>query len=737
MAYTINKFNGEELVVLQDGTIDTSTSIGLVGRNYVGYGETQNENFVFLLENFANANPPSRPIEGQMWFDTSKDLMNVYDGAQWNVIGSAELSDTAPTTPSNGAFWFKTPENSLYVWNGTAWNIIGPESLPGFGETRVKAVELEDDRGGKHAVLQLIADGDIVAMVTAEAFVIGPNSTVPFFGTLVSGFNLAIGSELGGDISGNAGSATRLSADPKINGVLFDGSQDVTVKAATPNKLVGGDYIVGDDFDGSALETWSVDATSANQIGKIVARNSAGGFSAGTITADAFVGELQGNVNVSTGTSYFNIIQANQIVGSNLSANSLTASKLQTARNINGVPFDGSQDVTVPAAAGTLTGATLSPSVTFSSLIRLGTLESVNVSDPGMSVGASQQFKFYLDSAVPTIKVTESNKELNLEINNAGTPADINFVPSSQSLALGGESKPSLVPGADGTMNLGNTNRKWDKIYANTFVGTVNSATSATTATNIAGGGAGALVYQTGTGTTGFLAHGTTGYVLTAQAGNALAWSPINSENLVKGSYLTFTGGDGTNYDGNSAVTIAVDATNANTASKVVARDASGNFSAGTITANLVGNVTGNLTGTADSALTATTQSANDNSTKIATTAYVDSAITSLESTVTLGSTWSDFKASRLANTTYTNSLSVAIMVNATIKVQTWGYYIIGLVGSVEVGRDRDNGSANAGNVWLNLSFIVPPGATYRINAYNNSDNVITPAEITSWSELR
>ena len=61
MAYTINKFNGTELIVLEDGTINTSTSLGLVGRNYVGYGETQNENFVFLLENFAHTAPPSRP----------------------------------------------------------------------------------------------------------------------------------------------------------------------------------------------------------------------------------------------------------------------------------------------------------------------------------------------------------------------------------------------------------------------------------------------------------------------------------------------------------------------------------------------------------------------------------------------------------------------------------------------------------------------------------------------------
>ncbi len=83
MAYIINKYSGEQLIVLEDGTIDTSTSLGLVGRNYVGYGETQNENFVYLLENFANPSPPSRPLTGQIWFDTSSGLANIYDGSQW------------------------------------------------------------------------------------------------------------------------------------------------------------------------------------------------------------------------------------------------------------------------------------------------------------------------------------------------------------------------------------------------------------------------------------------------------------------------------------------------------------------------------------------------------------------------------------------------------------------------------------------------------------------------------
>jgi hypothetical protein len=57
-------------------------------------------------------------------------------------------------------------------------------------------------------------------------------------------------------------------------------------------------------------------------------------------------------------------------------------------------------------------------------------------------------------------------------------------------------------------------------------------------------------------------------------------------ESVANGSYLT---GGGAASEG-AALTLGVDATNLNTASKVVARDASGNFAAGTITAALTGN---------------------------------------------------------------------------------------------------------------------------------------------------
>lgn len=130
---------------------------------------------------------------------------------------------------------------------------------------------------------------------------------------------------------------------------------------------------------------------------------------------------------------------------------------------------------------------------------------------------------------------------------------------------------------------------------AGTITATLSgAATSATTATNLAGGVLGDIPYQSAAGTTAFLTGGTNGYVLKSNGAAAPTWTAAtisgvqlgnNLNTLTLGTYLT-----GTSYNGSGAVTAAVDATSANTASKVVARDASGNFSAGTITATLNGN---------------------------------------------------------------------------------------------------------------------------------------------------
>jgi hypothetical protein len=465
MAYIINKFNGEQLIVLEDGTIDTTTSLGLVGRNYVGYGETQNENFVYLLENFANISPPSRPLVGQLWFDTVNKVVNVYDGINWYPIGNALLRNTAPTNPNLGAMWLDTNANQLKLWLGTGWREIGPEAVPGFGSTKARSATLDDSAGDPRPVIYLETDDTIFAICTAEAFTINSSNLVNgFSNVLVAGINLSNTAKIKGDITGNAGSADKLSTARFINNVAFDGQQNITIKASTTNKLVKGTYLTGSDFDGSSEITWSVDATPSNLIGKVVARNSEGGFSAGTITAN-FVGNLTGNVNATSGTSNFNIVEANTFVGAELTGNAFSASQLAIPRRINGVSFDGTSDITVTAEAGTLTGSTLNPSVIFSNITSLGTLSSLSVADFGVSIGASGALRFFIDSSTPTIRSTSGS--LNFDMGVAGP--DISFVNAATSLTLGGPNAPAIL--GDNTTNLGITGYKFNNIFASTFKG--------------------------------------------------------------------------------------------------------------------------------------------------------------------------------------------------------------------------------------------------------------------------
>jgi len=97
--YTITKSNGTTLVTIQDGTVNTSsTSIGLIGKNFSGYGQIQDTNFVKLLENFSSDTPPPNPLQGQTWYHRSAATLKVcpYDGAPsgaWVAVGNSNLTN--------------------------------------------------------------------------------------------------------------------------------------------------------------------------------------------------------------------------------------------------------------------------------------------------------------------------------------------------------------------------------------------------------------------------------------------------------------------------------------------------------------------------------------------------------------------------------------------------------------------------------------------------------------------
>lgn len=493
MPYIINRFSGAQLTVLDDGTIDVSTSISLVGRNYTGYGEIQNENFVYLLENFSNPSPPSRPLSGQTWFNSQNNNLNIYDGVDWKAVGSAVVSDVQPLG-TEGGLWVDSKSNQLYTYNN-GWILVGPEAVENFGTTKVKARSIRDVSGTRHPILELINNDQSICIISSDEFSISISDFIDGFSNIKPGINLNARTisdnkiySYTGDLIGNADSASRLANPRKINGINFDGQTDITITSSTTATLTRGTYLTGSNFNGSAASTWTVDATPDNIIGKVVARDSSGNFSAGTITAN-LVGNVIGNVNVNNGTSTFNVVQASQIIGATFTGNAFTASKLETARTINGTQFDGTSNITITTDSSTLTGNVLASNVTASNLSSVGFLNNLAVKNTGITVGNNNSLHIFADvnTEDPIISSQMSGKSLYLQVTDSaypGSKARIGVLPSDVALSIGGANFPSFTALRDTAVNLGHVNYRWKNVYSEFFIGTAVVAQHADLAEN-------------------------------------------------------------------------------------------------------------------------------------------------------------------------------------------------------------------------------------------------------------
>ena len=190
MSYTINKTDGTKLVVLKDGTVDiTTTDLALFGKSYAGFGERLNENFVKMLENFANTTAPAKKIRGQLWYDTVTNQIKVWNGSKFKPVGSSTNASSAPTNANLGDTWFDTNNLQLYVYNGTAWTLIGPTTVAGSGNTSVVSDSIRDNVGVFKSVLKFVANDIIVAMVSPEEFI--PLTAITGFATVYKGITLS------------------------------------------------------------------------------------------------------------------------------------------------------------------------------------------------------------------------------------------------------------------------------------------------------------------------------------------------------------------------------------------------------------------------------------------------------------------------------------------------------------------------------------------------------------------
>jgi hypothetical protein len=190
MAYTINLTDGTIFATIADGTINTSSSMVLVGKNYAGYGEFLNEDVIHLLENSANTTAPGAPLTGQLWWDKSTGLMKVYTGAVFKTISSTTAQAAAPTNNVTGDLWFDTVNAQLKVWTGTAFLLVGPQFTAGTGVTGAIVDTMTDNLAGTHVVIKLFVEDDIVGIVSKDAAFL-PISPPSGFTTVRPGITLS------------------------------------------------------------------------------------------------------------------------------------------------------------------------------------------------------------------------------------------------------------------------------------------------------------------------------------------------------------------------------------------------------------------------------------------------------------------------------------------------------------------------------------------------------------------
>ena len=155
MSYTITTTQGVTLATIADGTVNsTTTSLTLIGKNYAGYGIFLNENYIKLLENFSNTTAPSAAITGQLWYDSTNNVLKVYTGSQWKPISSSAASSSSPTSPVTGDLWWDIGNAQLKVWSGSAWVTIGPSYTATSGTSGAVVETILDSSSISHVVVK-------------------------------------------------------------------------------------------------------------------------------------------------------------------------------------------------------------------------------------------------------------------------------------------------------------------------------------------------------------------------------------------------------------------------------------------------------------------------------------------------------------------------------------------------------------------------------------------------------
>ncbi|EFO1442692.1 hypothetical protein DWH60_24700 [Escherichia coli] len=369
------------------------------------------------------------------WVNTSGDTYDVYVeignyatgvNIQWDYTSNASVTiHTSPTYTAN---------KPTGLTDGTVYVIYSSHIKPTATDVGALPITGGNLNGGLTATGEIIsksANGLRIAYGNYGFFIRNDGSSTYFMltdsgnslgtynslrpliinnanGAVRIGNGLNVTGGINGSLNGNASTATKLQTARKISGVAFDGSADITLTAANVSAFAR--RATGTYADASGAVPWNAESGAYN-----VTRSGDSYIVANFYTGVGSCRTLQIRAHYKNGGLYYrssrdgygfeedwtqiytkkdSIPGVNADGNQNTTGNAATATKLQTARKIAGVAFDGSADITLTAAnvnAYTKTEVTnLLSSYVKSSALPSMTVRTSSVSggDMGMSLSA-------------------------------------------------------------------------------------------------------------------------------------------------------------------------------------------------------------------------------------------------------------------------------------------------------------------------------------------------------------
>ena len=320
MAYTVNKSNSAaspNSYTVQDGVVNTQTDLSFVGKGYAGYGELIAENFLSLMENFANPTAPAKPIVGQLWYDTAESRLKIYTGSTFVPPGAnVPYQSTAPSALTQGDLWIDSDNGQLFYYNGASSVLVGPPNT--IGNTNGFVYDsIADSTDATQNITKWFNDSNLIAIISEDTFT--PRSSITGFATVKKGITLTTaiadtkfqGTATDSDKLGGALASTFLKSDANDTtsgtitvandgGVKVGTDSDLTLTVDSSGAIIS-NVIADSDItfkvnDGGTTTTLMTMDGSVARVGIGTTTPSTKLQVAGTITATTFAGPLTGAV---------------------------------------------------------------------------------------------------------------------------------------------------------------------------------------------------------------------------------------------------------------------------------------------------------------------------------------------------------------------------------------------------------------------------------------------------------